>query len=292
MGFYWSSVLIVLYFKINELSNGISDVQMSGPHVLENGRQQHVDLSCSFMASRLEEEQLDIKWYFENEEEPFLQWVPSSKRPPQTIGPRFRSRVETSHVRVNVTNDTFRVEQVIRVIQPSILTSGVYTCKVATFTSEQITSHNLLIFEPGAGPFLTYKMSPSPSLDKISVICSVKQVFPEPKLSLSCYSEPEYEWSDEGSRVPGDTSTTTVRRGMMYDMSVLTTLSSSLPPQTVFSCVMEIPGTQYSLVKRTMYNGDPDIARARRVSGSVALNPFLTLVTAIGVTLSLSFIYL
>ena len=58
----------------------------------------------------------------------------------------FRSRVETSHVRVNVTNDTFRVEQVIRVIQPSILTSGVYTCKVATFTSEQITSHNLLIF--------------------------------------------------------------------------------------------------------------------------------------------------
>ena len=49
-------------------------------------------------------------------------------------------------MRVNVTEDTFRVEQVIRVIQPSILTSGVYTCKVATFTSEQITSHNLLIF--------------------------------------------------------------------------------------------------------------------------------------------------
>ena len=57
----------------------------------------------------------------------------------------------------------------------------------------------------------------------------------------------------------------------MYDMSVLTTLSSTLPPQTVFSCVMEIPGTQYSLVKRTMYNGDPDIARARRVSHAVSL---------------------
>ena len=39
----------------------------AGDHVLENGRQQHVDLSCSFMSSTMEEEQLDIKWYFENE---------------------------------------------------------------------------------------------------------------------------------------------------------------------------------------------------------------------------------
>ena len=34
------------------------------------------------------------------------------------------------------------------------------------------------------------------------------------------------------------------------------------------SCHMSIPGTQYSLVKKTMYSADTDLARARRVSGA------------------------
>ena len=76
------------------------------------------------------------------------------------------------------------------------------------------------------------------------------------------------QWSETGSSVSGDSSTTTVRRGMMYDVSVHTRLAATLPHQTVFSCHMEIPGTQFSLVKKTMYNGDTDVARARRVSGT------------------------
>ena len=48
-------------------SNGISDVRVTGPSVLENGRQQYVDLSCSFHYEVAEYKQLDIKWYFDNE---------------------------------------------------------------------------------------------------------------------------------------------------------------------------------------------------------------------------------
>ena len=119
--------------------------------------------------------------------------------------------------------------------------------------------------EPGAGPFLSYSATEG---DKVSVVCSVKQVFPEPRLSLTSYSEPEYDWTGSGSvkGAAADTSTTTVRRGMMYDVSVTSVLAPSVPHQTVFSCWMEIPGTQYSLVKKTMYSADTDIARARRVS--------------------------
>ena len=56
-----------------------------------------------------------------------------------------RSRVDTRHVLTN-TSTGYRTEQVIRVDKPSLVTSGEYTCKVATFTSEMITSHSLLIF--------------------------------------------------------------------------------------------------------------------------------------------------
>ena len=98
---------------------------------------------------------------FCGQEEPFLQWVPSAGRQPQTIGPRFRyraqisyshvsrvilrSRVDTRHVLTN-TSTGYRTEQVIRVDKPSLVTSGTYTCKAATFTSEMIASHSLLIF--------------------------------------------------------------------------------------------------------------------------------------------------
>ena len=56
-----------------------------------------------------------------------------------------RSRVKTEQL-VSNSSRGLVVRQVVRVDQPSILTSGFYHCKVATFTTEEITTHNLLIF--------------------------------------------------------------------------------------------------------------------------------------------------
>ena len=56
-----------------------------------------------------------------------------------------RSRVRTEHLLSN-TSRGLVTSQVLRVDQPSILTSGLYHCKVATFTTEEISTHNLLIF--------------------------------------------------------------------------------------------------------------------------------------------------
>ena len=77
-------VLLILYLKLSGKnwgrgetpltshiwtvpSDAISDVRISGPSVLENGRQQYVDLVCSFQFQPAEYKQLDIKWYFDNE---------------------------------------------------------------------------------------------------------------------------------------------------------------------------------------------------------------------------------
>jgi hypothetical protein len=57
----------------------------------------YVDLSCSFSHTPQEYKELDLKWYFSTEEEPFLLWVPSSGRKPQTIGQRFKKRLEVTH---------------------------------------------------------------------------------------------------------------------------------------------------------------------------------------------------
>ena len=123
----------------------LSGVQISGRQVLESGSQAWVELGCSFHFISSEYSMLDIKWYFGPAEEPFLQWVPSSGREPQTVGRRFRSRVTTSHTLTNTTHG-YKTDQVIRVVRPTIYTSGEYTCKVATFMQEHISTHNLLVF--------------------------------------------------------------------------------------------------------------------------------------------------
>jgi hypothetical protein len=104
-----------------------------------------VSLTCSFSHTTQEYKELDLKWYFSTEEEPFLQWVPSSGRKPQTIGQRFKNRLEVTHSARN-TSEGSRISQIICVSRPSVHLSGDYTCKVASFFMEESSAHNLIIF--------------------------------------------------------------------------------------------------------------------------------------------------
>ena len=65
-----------------------------------------------------------------------------------------------------------------------------------------------------------------------------------------------------------ETTTTTVHRGITYDVTVNGMIPlSSLSLETVFSCSMEIPGTQFSLKKDTMYMHTNIRMRDRQVAG-------------------------
>ena len=240
----------------------LSPVTIRGPTAIQSSQQPWVELSCSFSFEAMEHKQLDLKWYFDEQEEPFLQWIPSSGRKPQMIGSTFRGRLITQH-EVSNSSSSYKTEQVIRVMRPNIHLSGVYTCKVSTFTQEDATSHQLVIFEPGAGPFLTYSELHTGHLN---LSCSVSQVFPEPQLHLSWHSESSLSESSE-------VSTITVRRGLMYDITVISLLPPTLAHETVFSCSMSIPNTQFSLKRKTMYSPViRDLARISQVSGGSKIN--------------------
>ena len=65
-----------------------------------------------------------------------------------------------------------------------------------------------------------------------------------------------------------ETTTTTVHRGITYDVTVNGVIPlSSLSLETVFSCSMEIPGTQFSLKKDTMYMHTNIRMKDRQVTG-------------------------
>ena len=99
--------------------------------------------------------------------------------------------------------------------------------------------------DPGLGPSLHYVTEPPLTV----VQCRAQQVYPEPRLAISVYTEP---WSRAAAPA---LTTTTLRRGLMYDVAVNTSLATAeLSLQTVFSCTMEIPGTQFFLKEDTMYS--------------------------------------
>ena len=104
-----------------------------------------MELTCTFQLSYYEREQLDLKWYYSSHQEPFLQWLPSSGREPQIRGQRFSSSITVRHLVKNTTTDQ-RVEQVLRLEQPTTLLSGEYHCRVATFTHEERRSHRMTVF--------------------------------------------------------------------------------------------------------------------------------------------------
>ena len=143
---FWS---VEIYFHCFTSSGQdcLSNVQISGPSVLDVAQlpDPWVSLTCSFSHTPQEYKELDLKWYFSTEEEPFLQWVPSSGRKPQTIGQRFKNRLEVTHSARN-TSEGSRISQIIRVSRPSVHLSGDYTCKVASFFMEESSAHNLIIF--------------------------------------------------------------------------------------------------------------------------------------------------
>ena len=112
---------------------------------MRSGSQAWVELTCTFQYSLSESQQVDLKWYYSEEEEPFLQWVPSISREPQIRGNRFRSGMT---VRQQIKNTTvlMMVEQVLRIERPTTHLSGDYTCRVATFTHEEKKSHTMTVF--------------------------------------------------------------------------------------------------------------------------------------------------
>ena len=69
-----------------------------------------------------------------------------------------------------------------------------------------------------------------------------------------------------------EATTTTIKRGLMYDVVVNSTVkATSLSLQTVFSCRMEIPGTQYSLKEEMMFLHDDIRTSASHLHNSVRL---------------------
>ena len=111
---------------------------------LEHGSQEEVILNCDYDLREDERGQLDIKWYFNEDVVPFLQWVPGGGRRPQLIEPTlFQGHIDLDF---KVDEDEDKAYRSIRILEPTLAMSGNYRCKVSTFGDEAFVEHQLMLF--------------------------------------------------------------------------------------------------------------------------------------------------
>ena len=115
--------------------------------MVKSSHKDSVEMTCSFLHTEDEFHQLDLKWYKDTDEEPFLQWVPSTGRQPQVVGEGnlLTRRMKVGHRTMNTTMG-YKIDQLIVMERPTVDMSGEYHCRVATFYEEIISTLSLTVF--------------------------------------------------------------------------------------------------------------------------------------------------
>ena len=121
---------------------GVEIRQMRVPSVLESGSRPYVILDCDYDLSESEGTQVDVKWFFGSNPQPFYQWLPG--RPPQTIGELFKNRID---LRYEVPGSgRFRKHRALKIWNPTTELSGTYRCKVSSFVDEDFMQKTMVIY--------------------------------------------------------------------------------------------------------------------------------------------------
>eukprot|EP00095_Tigriopus_kingsejongensis_P006890 snap_masked-scaffold125_size330479-processed-gene-1.1 protein:Tk06890 transcript:snap_masked-scaffold125_size330479-processed-gene-1.1-mRNA-1 annotation:"hypothetical protein DAPPUDRAFT_238102" len=150
------------------------------PKLFELGSADHILLDCDFDYEESEKYQLDIKWYFNNEPSPFMQWVPGQMKRPQLIGDKFRGHVDLNH---SVDADAFKRHRALLLTHPSLELSGIYTCKVSTFLDEDVQHKKLTIYSPASS--ISFQQDRFRSGQEVNITCAVEGIYPLPRIKLT-----------------------------------------------------------------------------------------------------------
>jgi len=173
-------VLVLLLITFSSFTQGFDIHLSSTVPPLEHGSQEEVILNCDYDLREDERGQLDIKWYFNEDVVPFLQWVPGGGRRPQLIEPTlFQGHIDLDF---KVDEDEDKAYRSIRILEPTLAMSGNYRCKVSTFGDEAFVEHQLMLFVPPKDVRLAHHLDTAGNV--LNITCEIEEVFPQPIVKL------------------------------------------------------------------------------------------------------------
>jgi len=231
--FYLFSLILMIPSVIS-----VEIQELTVPKVVEDGSE-NVLLDCNFHYNESEADQLEVKWYFNQDPAPFCQWIAGKvDTKPQLIGNLFKDKVDLSFTAGNSNHTKYRG---LLLHRPTTAMSGTYTCKVSSLHSEAVAEARMMVYSPAvATEFRQKKVGKS----QVNISCSFEGLYPAPTVSLT--------WGT--FQLIEDAVMITPREGS-YDVIIHKTLEhEELPAETVFGCEVTIPGTEYYLREEAIYH--------------------------------------
>ncbi|XP_064469220.1 uncharacterized protein LOC135383849 [Ornithodoros turicata] len=218
--------------------------KLSVPRWVQNGTDDPVLLDCEYVYNE-NDVRLVVKWFFNDMLEPVYQWIPE-------LNTRHTSGILTGRLddsfRVNTQDSQYRA---LKIIRPTTELSGRYTCVVSSLAGHDSKEQSMMVYVPAKNFTLSYntKTRESGSESRVEVQCVARGLHPRPTLRLFS--------------ITPDMARTELERGRprtrkvngTYDIELSRTFRTvQLPAALTFECVLEIPGTDYEVRRRTVFN--------------------------------------
>ncbi|RWS12309.1 uncharacterized protein B4U79_09946 [Dinothrombium tinctorium] len=196
-------ITFALTLFLSHLCNSVIKIEhVQVPKSIENDTQTNVVLDCVYTFNENEDNNLVVKWYFNNNTEPIYQWIPN-------IGSRFVSTYWKSKINLNYALDTenpLTKYRAINLIRPMTELSGNYTCVVMSLTSEDSKASEMIVYaapkifdfnytreiiETQSSLNVTNELSSDMHLNKTdfnktgaTLQCDISQVYPLPEVMI------------------------------------------------------------------------------------------------------------
>merc|ERR1711990_112192 len=229
-GRMWQQAAAICALLLSSV-RGVSIAKESSTSVSVQAGQELL-LDCDFSFDKEEEEELVVKWFYNDSTTPFYQWVPALDVGPQVIMREAPGEIDTDYSVEG--ENSFTKHRTLRIVEATLAHIGAYTCQVSSFSHEVSSTVAVAVYVLPSSVVLT--STSSATEDLISLTCVATDAFPAPILSLA--------WTESLVARDGETfSSSSENNDGLFTSSVTTSIKRDLVgKEDLAVCTLEMPG--------------------------------------------------
>ncbi|OQR70302.1 hypothetical protein BIW11_11714, partial [Tropilaelaps mercedesae] len=186
-------------------ANAIRILDVVVPQFVENGTADSVVLDCVYQYSLEEDQQLVVKWFFNQDPKPIYQWIPDlNKRsysksrfeghidrhfevpPPSTpnslLGHAHRGGAGEIPYGDDEPADKYTKYRALKIMRPTTEMSGSYSCSVTSLQGQDTKTKEMIVYAKPRRFSLSFRRPADSSETQFK--CQVEGIFPQPQLHM------------------------------------------------------------------------------------------------------------
>lgn len=237
---YLLLLVLGLFSLLPAATHSLEIVEIKGPSYVVNGSKSQLVLDCQYELTDNDKEGMVVKWYYNRQPFPVYQWIPNNV--PQDLG-ILKGRLNLNY---QVSTDVYSKHRALAILNPTTELTGEYTCWISSFSSEDFERKQLIVYAPAVDMSMTYI---KPSDDSVIVSCRAGGIYPAPNIALY-RSSSNARIAIEGAKI----ETLHFPDLRYYNISIEhEVFDYELVSETMFDCVLTIPGTDYEVHEEIVY---------------------------------------